>query len=288
MYKIIQTVVFSNGESGGNPCPVVQNADELSTDEMQAMTAEFGFESVYILRPTRLDCDVYFRYFVPLHEMEMCVHATIAAVTTLVCDGIITKSPISIQMALGKINAVWEYTDMGILVGVDQFLPHKIIDGPFKEELCRALRVSCSELSELPCCSVSTSRYKLIVPLKSTVVLNNLNPDFPYLWELCDKYETTGFYPFTQEYTETGEIIYHARQFPKRAGYDEDPATGVAASALGAYLAQFVPERTHEGWNTFTVYQGTAMGRPSRILSQIQLTDGKISATRVMGTAKFV
>ncbi|MDO4943402.1 MAG: PhzF family phenazine biosynthesis isomerase [Lachnospiraceae bacterium] len=239
MYQIIQTIVFSAGENGGNPCPVVRDADELSTEDMQAMTAELGFESVYILKPTRPDCDVYFRYFVPLHEMEMCVHATIAAVTTLVRDGIITKSPISIQMALGKISVTWEHIDAGILVAVNQFLPRKIMDGPSKEELCRALRISSSELDELPCCSVATSRYKLIVPLKSTAVLNNLNLDFPYLWELCDKYGTTGFYPFTQEHMETGEIVYHARQFPKRAGYNEDPATGVAASALGAYLAQF-------------------------------------------------
>lgn len=283
--RTMHTVVFSAGDGGGNPCPVVLNADVLTTEQMQKMTADFGFESVYILKADTDDCDMHFRYFVPLHEMEMCVHATIAGTTVLVQEGIIEHSPVRIQTLLGTICVHWTKDGTSIRVGVDQFLPKTLPSAPSQEEICSALRISAAELVSKPIRSVATSRYKLIVPLAQVETLQHMEPDFEQLWALCDKYDTTGFYPFAEEYLENGTIIYHARQFPKRAGYNEDPATGVAASALGAYLAQEYPQRTQEGWNTFIIQQGEAMGRPSRIASQIEITNGEITGTRIIGYA---
>ncbi|MEZ2737170.1 PhzF family phenazine biosynthesis protein, partial [Aneurinibacillus aneurinilyticus] len=77
-----------------------------------------------------------------------------------------------------------------------------------------------------------------------------------------------------------------ARQFPKRAGYNEDPATGVAASALGAYLTEnkvFYPLK--DGWNSYKIIQGIAMGRPSIIKSETFIQENKIIRTRVKGNA---
>ena len=81
--------------------------------------------------------------------------------------------------------------------------------------------------------------------------------------------------------------MYFARQFPKRSGYNEDPATGVAASALGAYLVDNGIAKSNEGWNSFTVMQGFAMGRPSMIYSDILMENGKIVKTRVKGNAEI-
>lgn len=77
-----------------------------------------------------------------------------------------------------------------------------------------------------------------MVPLRDHTVLDGVHPDFERLWALCDEYETTGLYPFTVR-PRSGELDVEARQFPKRAGYPEDPATGVAACALRAYLARY-------------------------------------------------
>jgi predicted PhzF superfamily epimerase YddE/YHI9 len=43
----------------------------------------------------------------------------------------------------------------------------------------------------------------------------------------CDRYQTTGFYPFTLM-RQSSEFDIEVRQFPKKAGYNEDPATCVA------------------------------------------------------------
>ena len=283
MFKTIHTVVFEAEKGGGNPCPVTLYADELTTEQMQQMTKEFGEESAFLMKPELPGCDVKARYFVPLHEMEMCIHATIGSATVLVEKGLFTTSPIVYETAFGAVQVDWERKNGKIEIGVHQFLPKKLEKNPTREEVCRALRITEEQLADQPIQSVATSRFKLIVPLDSRETVDSLDPDFEYLWELCDKYETTGFYTYALEKGE--KPLFFARQFPKRAGYNEDPATGVAASALGAYIADNQVLPVQEGWNSYTIMQGFAMGKPSVISSDIFMKDGKIAKTRVCGSA---
>ncbi len=283
-----QTVVFRAAEGGGNPCPVTLDADALTTEQMQEMTRNFGFESVFLMQPDREDCDIKARYFVPLHEMEMCVHATIGSATVLVEKGRFVESPIYYETAFGKIQVDWDRDEKGLHVSAHQFLPRFAAHNPTAEEVCAALCISTEQLAPHPICSAATSRMKLIVPLRDRETLDSLRPDFEALWALCDKYETTGFYPYAAEQGENGMPVFYARQFPKRAGYPEDPATGVAASALGAYIAANQLAPLHEGWNRFTVMQGFAMHRPSRIDSEVQLENGRVIGTRVSGSAEIL
>lgn len=140
------------------------------------------------------------------------------------------------------------------------------------------------DIHDFPVQSVSASRYKLIIPLKSVETLNRLTPVYEYLWKLCDEYHTTGFYPFAIEQN-NGQSV-QARQFPKRAGYNEDPATGVAACALGAYLTEHnVFSSLSEGWNSYRVIQGVAMDRPSMIVAETCSKENKVIRTRIKGNA---
>ena len=47
------------------------------------MTYDFGAESAFLMKPTQADCDIKVRYFMPLHETDMCMHATVGSVTAL-------------------------------------------------------------------------------------------------------------------------------------------------------------------------------------------------------------
>ena len=193
MHKTIHTIVFEEKPGGGNPAPITLDADELTTEEMQAMCFAFGEESAFLMKPTRSDCDVKARYFVPLHEMEMCTHDTIGCVTVLVKTGRVTKSPVRLETALGQVLVDWEQDGDAVKVSLSQFLPRYSEDVPTAEELCRALRITPDKLADLPVQSVATSRFKLIVPLTDKAAVYGLEPDFEYLWSLCDKYHTTAF-----------------------------------------------------------------------------------------------
>ncbi|MDT4913388.1 MAG: trans-2,3-dihydro-3-hydroxyanthranilate isomerase, partial [Pseudonocardiales bacterium] len=67
------TTAFADGPGGGNPCPVVFGAAAETTSQLQARAADFGVETAFVL-PAEQGGDVRLRYFVPRHEMEMCVH----------------------------------------------------------------------------------------------------------------------------------------------------------------------------------------------------------------------
>ncbi|MGI5962705.1 MAG: PhzF family phenazine biosynthesis protein [Lawsonibacter sp.] len=288
MRETVYTVAFQAQPGGGNPCPVTLHADALTEQEMQRMTKLFGVESAFLMEPTRPDCQVKARYFVPLHEMEMCIHATVASTVVLVERGMFSVSPIVFETSCGAVRADWRREkDGSISVGVFQFLPRFMQKNPSREEVCQVLGITPDDLGEGVIQSVATSRWKLIVPLKNRTVLDGLTPNFEELWALCDRYGTTGLYPFCREDSTQGRLFY-ARQFPKRAGYPEDPATGVAASALGAYLTKEQIWPVEEGWNCYTIRQGFAMGRPSVIRSDIQVAQGEIVATRVTGSAVLV
>lgn len=280
--EVVHTVVFAAAPGGGNPCPVVLNADGLTGEEMQRMTQEFRQESAFITQAEAPDCDYKLRYFVPDHELEMCVHATIACATVLADRGLLDRPSVVFQTKIGKVPVDWERTDSEILVAVNQFLPEFSKRQIPAYEVCRALGIAEEELLPYPLESVSTSRYKLMVPLRSRDVLDRLEPDFEKMWNLCDEFQVSGFYPFAVE-----SNVFYARQFPNRAGYPEDPATGVAASALSAYLIRHEVLPVKPGWNRYTIRQGYAMGRPSLIYADAFCEGGKIQKTRVCGTAEI-
>jgi PhzF family phenazine biosynthesis protein len=84
---------------------------------------------------------------------------------------------------------------------------------------------------------VSVSRAKLIVPLRDPDTVHQCRPDLPALWDLCRRHDATGAYVFAP-HPDSDPVHVVARQFPVDAGFPEDPATGVAAAALAAYLAR--------------------------------------------------
>lgn len=270
MPTVRETTVFADGPGGGNPCPVVFDADGLADVQLQAMAARFGRETAFVLPPTA-GADVRLRYFVPRHEMEMCVHATVAATVLLARDGRLLRNPAVVQTPLGDVEAWWDASAARAVVA--QFPPR--FDEPVAD-VAPVLAALGTAATSGEVRAVSTARSKLLVPLPDEATLDGLRPDFEALWAQCDRLGATGVYAYTPA---ARGVDAAARQFPVRAGYDEDPATGVAACALGAYLARDRPD----GWHRVTIAQGRAMGRPSIIEADARVESGTVVATRVGG-----
>jgi len=274
--RVVWTSVFVDGPGGGNPCPVVFDADGRSDDELQASAADFGAETVFVL-PAQSTGDVRLRYFVPVHEMQMCVHATIAASVVLGREGGLPQGRATVETPLGELGVTWRANT----AVVDQFAA--VFDAEVSDvsRVASALRIAPSSITG-PVRSVSASRPKLVVPLADESVLDSLAPDFELLWQVCDELGVTGFYPYTHG-SDAADLA--ARQFPRRAGYVEDPATGVAAAALAAHLALNAP---NPGWRSWRIAQGRAMGRPSALTAQAHVdSSGTVTSTRVGGTARM-
>ncbi len=288
LITIYHTTVFANGPGGGNPCPVVPNADALSAEQGKMLAKKFNAETIFVSKSANPEADVRLRYFVPRYEMEMCVHGTIAAVSVLTQRGVINGPFLKIETPLGIIPVEWRKSATGVSqVTVYQFPPEFSETNPSAEEICNILNISeaAIDFAMGPIQSVSASRFKLMVPLKSKKVLNEMAPDYPKLWNLCENFRTTGIYAFARS-ASGGDHSFCARQFPWNAGYPEDPATGVAAAALAGYLGHYLFR--NNGWMTVSILQGEAMGRPSRLTAGIFRENGKLTRSKISGTATII
>ena len=282
MVEIGHWLVFPRGgTTGGNPCPLVTDAGGLTPSQMLAIAAHYGHESGFVTSADESGAGL--RFFVPRHEMRMCVHATVAAVTALVSAGILGGGQATVRTASGEHAVSWG-TGEPAEVTVEQNPP---LFGPAAaagHEVAAALGLPAASIATAsPVQPVSVSRAKLIVPVRDAGAVHRARPDFPALWALCQRLDSTGAYVFAP-HADGDPSHLVARQFPVDAGYPEDPATGVAAAALAAYLAQGSrpPQPT---WMRFTIDQGDAMGRPSSLRAAALVGPSGISRTSVTGRA---
>jgi PhzF family phenazine biosynthesis protein len=285
--EVTHTRVFAAGRNGGNPCPVVAAADRLTDAEMQHLSRRFGLDTAFILRPTIQDADFRIRYFVPDHEMGVSGHATIAAITVELENETFGPGRLRIETSSGLFEATWIRRGGNRLITLEQNPPvfGAIIE---PEAVARVLKIdSCNiDIIQSPIQVVSVSRAKVLVPLQDWRVLDHLTPDFEALWQLCETQQVTGLYPFTRR-TNKRNVTVEARQFPLRAGFEEDAATGVAAAALGAYLARY-DLACEAGHHEFRMAQGYAMHAPSLIEVIADCADATVTRTAIRGTADIV
>ena len=128
--------------------------------------------------------------------------------------------------------------------------------------------------SALPPALSFAGAWHLILAVRSRSTLAALSYDFGLLRHLMSDYELTTVQIVWRE----DEITFHARDPFPVGGVVEDPATGAAAAAFGAYL------RTGaliEPPSDIVIHQGHDMGRPSRLEVHIPIDGG----VRVTGTA---
>jgi PhzF family phenazine biosynthesis protein len=284
--EVARTVVFAAASGGGNPCLVVPGAG-LTDAKMLAVAQHFGQESAFLLAATNAGADLRIRYFVPEHEMGISGHATVAAVTIALQTGRAHAGSLRIETSNGIFRATANKQGSDYLVTLEQNPPAfgEMTDAA---DTARVLGIDPSAIypQRGPIQSVSVSRPKLIVPLRSVEALNGLKPNFEALWNLCDRRQVSGLYPFALP--ASGDTSRpSARQFPLRAGFAEDPATGVAAAALGAYLTGYALHFA-TGRHEFRVAQGYAMGAPSEIIATTECSNNAITRVAVRGSAKIL
>jgi PhzF family phenazine biosynthesis protein len=258
--------VFAHQGNGGNPCPIVCDADGMSDADMQAVARDAGHESGFVLPAGNPDFDYRFRYWVPNHEMEMCGHATVGALWLLAGKGMLAAAEVRIQTLSGAVSGFIGKNETGT-PAVEVTQPAgtvRELSMHSTEAVLDVLGLERSALMDLPIQNAVTSRIKTIVPVRDVARLNALSPDFDRIKDLCDAIGSTGLYPYAPH----GEAQhFDARQFPRSSGYPEDAATGIAATALSfGLLKNGLVARNAE---TIRVFQGRAMGHLSEIKVRI-------------------
>ena len=80
--------MFASRPYAGNPLAVVFDADELTTEQCQALAFEFHLsETSFLCAPTEPGADYRVRIFTPFAELPFAGHPSVGAAHTLVRTG---------------------------------------------------------------------------------------------------------------------------------------------------------------------------------------------------------
>ena len=130
---------------------------------------------------------------------------------------------------------------------------------------------------------VSTAVPQLMVPAQGLKDLESIELDLVAMRKIFQTMETDCFMIFTRQTVQPNSTV-HARMFAPELGVPEDPATGSAAGALGAYLVRHGVLKASPTAHLI-VEQGYEMGRPSTIYVEVDGGNDGPTEVRVGGTA---
>lgn len=285
--------VFTDRPFCGNPAAVVLDAEGLSSEKMQAIASELNQETTFILKASSEQASLRMRYFKPSGEVELCGHGTIGAIWALAKKGMFSSGVKNLfaetKVGLLGIELKWDRSHLRKVV-MSQLPPVFLAAVCSKEEIAYSIRVDPQILTNhdlVPTC-VSTGRAKLLIPLPNWRVLDNISPDWQAVDKLCERAGVTGVYLYTLS-PRNPSAVAEARQFPSGGnGAAEDPVTGVAACALGAFLVEKKVVEVKEPITKMIVEQGYLVKRPGAVEVLIHIKDEKIVATQISGRAVIV
>lgn len=267
---------FSDGEVGGNPAGVVLSDTMPDARIMQTVAAEVGYSESVFLEP---DGDVWrTRYFSPEAEVPFCGHATIAAGAAL--GQRFGAGTYRLRLNSGEItvDAMQEGQRWSAAL-TSPPAHHQPAPAALLGSILEAFGMQRGDLAEAPPPAIaSAGANHLILPLRDRGTLERMDYDFETVHALMTGQDLTTIALIWQE----SPTLFQARNAFAVGGVVEDPATGAAAAAFGAYLR----DGGHSDIRRFTIVQGETMGQ--RSILQVD-SDGPIgSGVRVAGTVRHI
>ena len=295
--KFYQADVFTAEPFGGNPVAVFPEADGLSDDQLQQIAREMNLsETVFVFPPTDKAAVARLRIFTPTQEIPFAGHPVLGTFYVLAELGIIPVKEAVIRL-MQECNIglfpVELHADEGQVERVVMTQPKPEFLGPVEEtedlyKVASALGLAKHVIADTkwPIEVVSTGLPVMIVPVRTLTAVRSIRPDASAITDVCRRFGANGIMVYTTVTVEPSSTV-HARMFAPAIGILEDPATGSASGALGAYLVQNgvvdVAPTTE-----IIVEQGYAIDRPSRIFVQVDSDDDIIQSVKVGGECVMV
>ena len=159
-------------------------------------------------------------------------------------------------------------------------------------ELAQGLGLPAEAITEtgLPVQLVSTGVPQMMVPARSLAEIQALDAgklNTGVLNRICEAVGTKCVMVFALA-TERPESTVHTRMFAPLLGVPEDPATGSANGALGAYLVHQRAVPVTEPTTHIVSEQGSEIGRPSTLTVEVDSEGETVTAVRVGGQVVLV
>ncbi|GAA1184721.1 PhzF family phenazine biosynthesis protein [Kitasatospora gansuensis] len=270
--EVLRYAAFTADPAGGNPAGVVLDATGLDTAAQLAIAAELGYSETAFLTPGSSERSFAVRYFSPLAEVPFCGHATVATAVALaerigpgelLFETSVGPVPISVTAGPDALEAT--------LTSVE---PH-VLEIPAADvtEALSLLNWSATDLDPAlpPRIGYAGARH-LVLAVATRERLADLAYDFDGLARFMTDRELTTLQLVWRE----SDTVFHVRNPFPVGGVVEDPATGAAAAAFGAYLRDLGATTPAA---VLTLHQGHDLGRPGRLRVELRAGDPRIRVT---------
>ena len=302
-YRFIQLDVFTDEPFAGNALAVFPEAVGIKDDEMMKIAREMNLSETVFVLPARDEKTLRrLRIFTPTREIPFAGHPIVGTWNALAREGVVPIpeggngwTRIHHEIGIGILPVDIEFKDgapLQVVMTQGKFeIKGEVDDANDQAELARALGLAREDFDEtLPIQIVSTGLPFLAVPIRSLADLGRCRVNAALLAEIYQRVGGTGCEAFTRETIEIGPARAHARMFAPGDNIAEDPATGSAGGALGAYLVYHGASGTEpvDGRFRFIIEQGDFIHRPSRINLDVKGNLGAIEETRVGGPSVVV
>jgi trans-2,3-dihydro-3-hydroxyanthranilate isomerase len=284
--------VFTADRFGGNPLAAIPDARGLTDQQMQRIAAEFNYsESTFVLPPQDPANTARVRIFTRTSEIPFAGHPNVGTGFVLGRQrnafGKDTGRTMRFEEQAGLVD-VELVEEEGVIVGAGIKAPRALEIGTTLEVAAMA---DCVSLAAGALVEDRHAPTQVSVGLPFVVVetdldsLSNARPDAAAFAATADQYGDVdvGGRLSTFLYARMGEGIdrLRARMFSPLGGTVEDPATGSACAALGAFLLAL--DRRAEAKQRIVIEQGVEMGRPSEIIVDVQKLGGRVEGVTIAG-----
>ncbi|MFJ8692552.1 PhzF family phenazine biosynthesis protein [Streptomyces roseolilacinus] len=275
--EVLHYTAFSADPSGGNPAGVVLDASGLDDAGMLAIAARLGYsESVFLTPPVEGLGEpgraFTVRYFSPVAEVPFCGHATVAAAVAL---GERTgPGDLVFATRAGEVPVSVAERDGALRATLTSVVPY--VEDAAAGDVAEALAALDWPAADLdpalpPRIAFAGARH-LVLAAASRERLADLAYDFERLRSLMLRLDLTTVQLVWRE----SAAVFHVRDPFPVGGVVEDPATGAAAAAFGAYARALglVPEAS-----VLTLHQGEDLGRPAELTVELRAGDPRVRVT---------
>ncbi len=235
--RFAQIDVFTTRAGYGNPVAVVLDADDLDAATMQRFATWMNLsETTFMLAPTTPQADFRLRIFTPRRELPFAGHPTVGTAYALLdmrpeWRG---RERLTLECAAGLLAVRVEGADAQRRIFVQA--PDAKLAAPAAElvdEIARALRVR-PKADPAPRLIDNGPRW-LVAELVDATAVRSLQPDLAETAALTTRHGAVGVCAFGREPTGAAAAIA-VRAFCPADGIPEDPVTGSANAAIGAFL----------------------------------------------------
>lgn len=284
--------VFTSTRFEGNPLAVITDARGLDDEAMQRIATEFNYSEVtFVLPPENPENTARVRIFTPTMEVPFAGHPNVGTAYVLGQQEEIFGRPIGDRLRFEEKAGLVEVA----LKRTDGHVTAAAIRAPEPLSIIRSI----SEAVIARCASIATSAVKTsthapvfvsvglafaVAELDGLEALAAARPNLAQFQEAIGSHPTGNHDLSLFLYVRSPEQPWHirARMFAPLDNVMEDPATGSASAALGAYLVSLLPDAdTKIG---ITIEQGVEMGRRSIIELEVVKSNGTVTDVLISGS----